>query len=347
VVKRWHVESLVQLNARGQPVVALAMADDDVQVAAIAQQTLFVGLLGPSGFPVPLLPTEIITDTNSEAIGVEIKRNWDETVSRQLNATHQLQWTPEGAALWVAGASGVVLYDVAGAVLRSMPRRARAGAIALAPGGDLVLGLGANVVQLDSETLQRRWQLSGHRTEATDIVADSDLRGRPVTYPIYVTAVDVARDGRTLSASEDGTMRLWPGKGSTDAIVFDMGGGAVFDACFLDERRAIVALRLGPVFAVDLGTKERPWSVGEPNFNSLVRAFALSKDRRLAAVGRRGVGVNILDTRTGELVSSAPLPPGAESATSLCFTRDASRLLLGTNDGRVALYREEPAGQSV
>ena len=346
-MKRWHVESLAQLHGRTQPVVALAMAEDGVQIAAISQRTLFVGLLGPSGFPAPLLPTEIITDTYGETIEVEVKRYWDETISRQLNAAHLLQWTPEGTALWVAGGSGVVLYDVAGAILLSMPRKGRTGAIALTPEGDLVLGVGAQVVQLDAETGERRQQLSGHRTQDTDIVADSDLRGRPVTYPIYVTAVDVDRDGRILSASEDGTMRLWPGKGSTDAIVFDLAGGAVFDACFLDERRAIVALRLGPVFAVDLGTKERLWSVGESNFNSLMRAIALSKDRRFAAVARDGTGVSILDTRTGELVSSAPLPPGAASAASLCFTRGASRLLLGTNDGRVALYREGPEGQSV
>jgi WD40 repeat protein len=345
-VKRWHVESLVQLHAREQPVVALAMAEDGVQVAAIVQRTVFVGLLGPSGFPAPLLPTEIGTDTYTEAIGTEVRRQWEEFGSRELNATHQLQWTPDGAALWVAGASAVVLYDVAGAVLRSLPRRARVGAIALAPGGDLVLGIGAHVVQIDSETGRLRWQLSGHRQEDMDLVADSDLRGRTVRYSIYVTAVDLARDGRILSASEDGTVRLWPGKGSTDATVFDVGG-PVFDACFLDERRAIVALRLGPVFAVDLGTQERLWSVGEPNFNRLVRAFALSKDRRFAAVARGGAEVHILDTRTGELVSSAPLPPGAAAATSLSFTRDASRLLLGTNDGRVALYREDPAGQSV
>lgn len=107
-MKPWRIESVVRLTEPAKAVEALALSGDDVQVAATSERSLFIGLLGPSGFPTALLPTGITTDTNSESIDVVIRGLPETVATSELVVARQLQWTPEGTALWVAGESAVV-----------------------------------------------------------------------------------------------------------------------------------------------------------------------------------------------------------------------------------------------
>lgn len=333
----WKVESVARLKEPNLEVGALALSEDGMQLAAIAARELYLGLLGPSGFASPLLPTGLRTEQTSEHIEAMV-RGVPETVSwRDRSVAHLIRWTPDGAALWIATEQAMVLYDVAGAILRSLPKRIRVGAIALAPNGDLVLGIGSVVSRIESERGDIRRKLTGHSAQTRELVADSDMRGRFATYRLDVTAVDVASDGRLLSGSDDGTVRLWPATDSEAARVFEVKA-AVLDVAFLDERRAVIATHRGRVFAVDLETQKRLWIDGEQDSAPRVSALALSKGRRFLAVARQGeAAVQILDTATGAPVALVPLPEGSRTATSLCWRGDSSRLLLGTQDGRVAL----------
>jgi WD40 repeat protein len=334
----WQIEFVARLRGPAEAVGALALSEDGAKVAAIGGQELYLGLLAPSGFPAPLLPTGIRTERTEEPIEYSV-RGHSETFSwRDRSVAHLIRWTPDGLSLWIATEKAVVLYDVAGAILRSLPKQVRVGSLALALNGDLVLGMGPVVARIEPERGAVRRQLMGHSPHTTELVADSDMRGRYATYRLDVTAVDVAHDGCILSGSDDGTVRLWPETGSTGARVFEVGT-AVHDAAFLDERRAVIASLPGRVFAVALETQARLWIDGESDSPARVSALALSKDRRFLAVARSRAAVRIVDTSTGELVAQVPLPEGAFTATSLCWTRDSSRLLLGTHDGRVALCR--------
>ena len=73
-MKPWRIESVVQAHRKAMEVVAIALAEDDVQVAAIMQRELHIGLLGPSGFPASLRPTGVTTDIVARVVADPLSR---------------------------------------------------------------------------------------------------------------------------------------------------------------------------------------------------------------------------------------------------------------------------------
>lgn len=74
----------------------------------------------------------------------------------------------------------------------------------------------------------------------------------------------------------------------------------------------------------------------QPSIGGLIKALAISDDRRLLAAAMEDGYVRLLDADTG--VERARLDGAGDRLASLVFTADGSRLIGGRNDGRIVVW---------
>jgi WD40 repeat protein len=186
--------------------------------------------------------------------------------------------------------------------------------IAVSPDGELVV-----TASRDGSALVRDARTGALLTE---------LRGHTGA----VNAVDIALDGRIVTASADGTARLWERPPTT---VFRGYADWVLDAEVTpDQRQVIGAGKDGTIRVWDIATQEEVMQLtdGSDSFLGAVNLLAVSHDGRHVAAG-----TDYGDVRVWELAQpSAPIgawSAGGPSISGLEFNATGSRLAIGTGDG--------------
>ena len=168
----------------------------------------------------------------------------------------------------------------------------------------------------------------------------------PLTHGDGLNTVEYSPDGtEILTASKDGTARLWDAR--TGAPIGEplRHGGDVLKAVFSpDGRRVATASADSTARVWDARTGE---SVTPPihHTEGLVD-LAFSPDSARLATASTDTTAGLWDAGTGQSVGPAWPLHNAEGVTSVCFSPDGTRLLLGTADG-VASIHEVAGGTRV
>ncbi|WP_437618237.1 nSTAND1 domain-containing NTPase [Sorangium sp. So ce1151] len=171
---------------------------------------------------------------------------------------------------------------------------------------------------------------------ASDTLGDNALRASLRGHEGPLTAASWSPDGkRVLSASEDGTARVWRADGTGQPVVLPHSGAAVLSAAWSPDGERVLT-------ASEDGTA-RVWSadgVGQPvileGHGGPVVSAAWSRDgQRVITVSRDGAARVHAADGTGE-----ELALGGGEAPVLCaaFHPDGARFLTGSADGPVRLW---------
>ncbi len=155
-----------------------------------------------------------------------------------------LAWSPDGTRLAIVDRGrGLVLFDAAGNELRALEDRGALWMPSFAPDGDaLVVSTWAGeLLQVDARTLEVLAVLEGHTATPWDL------------------AFPAGESQRVLSASGDGSVRLWDLEEGRALVVLDELEG--WEALSVDVaaagRRLLLASSTGAVHAIDLADADR------------------------------------------------------------------------------------------
>lgn len=284
----------------------------------------------------------------------------------------QVAWSPDGARLAVAGASGAVVYDaVTLTVTQALTVGQWATSLAFDPRGEnlavgtvgaivqvwsvprqapasLLLGPGVQVARLAYHPRGGLLASLGvdNRAHLWDVDAQAYLGGLGAGLrPAHALAFSA--DGRWLTTAEGERVLLWD--------VEDALAGASPAAHSLlapaSRRGAVTAVAFNPASdqlaaANTSGTIELWYPDGTRPARSLARlntpalALAYSPDGLLLASAHQDRALRLWDPATGALL--AALPGHTDLVTSLAFSPDGTRLASSSRDGTVRLWGRAP-----
>jgi WD40 repeat protein/serine/threonine protein kinase len=164
-------------------------------------------------------------------------------------------------------------------------------------------------------------------------------------------SVAFAPDGRTLATGgRNGVVTLWDAESLNPLGRFEGHTGPVYSVAFSPDGKQLASGAVdGTVRVWDLDSPEAKSLAPRQGFTRVslgqgdrLTAAALRPDGRLVAAVGGGGEVRLWDAASGQEV---PHPPGPDAAVSaLAFSSDGARLVLGCEDGAVAVWTVAEAG---
>ncbi|MCA9538442.1 MAG: caspase family protein [Myxococcales bacterium] len=161
-----------------------------------------------------------------------------------------------------------------------------------------------------------------------------------------LTAAAFSPDGQHIvTASEDGTARIWQADGEGDAIVLRGHGGAVLDASFSpDGQRVLTASADGTARVWQLGERARPRIVARivtPD-ETPVRSAAFDPDGARIVTGAADGAVRIWRADAGGLLRT--LPGHAAPVNAVAFSASGKQVASAAEDGMVQVSNSDGTG---
>lgn len=233
-------------------------------------------------------------------------------------SVHTLAFSPTKLMVVSGGADRMVkIWDCSTGTVRSVGAHEDfVNAVAFSPDGSLVVSGGA-------EGLVRVWNPSRIDPKNPDAALLHTFAGHLGN----VTAVAVANDGMALSASEDGTVRLWNAFAGGEIAQFRVTKD-VADVVLRDTSHSFSAIDQGRIYTWDLATRQEGFTL----FNlEPVLTVAIAPDGNTIAAGGQDGKITLWDIASHQQTHT-PLAIPDGRITSLLFTRDGS-LLSGSEDG--------------
>jgi WD40 repeat protein len=252
------------------------------------------------------------------------------TAAVAVNPLYAVRFTPDGQhVIAVADKYGYLFpvpygdqWNVPGAWAEPVPLGGHddwANDIAVSPDGELVVTASG-----DSSAMVRDGRTGALLTE---------LRGQSGA----VNAVDIAPDGRILTAAADGTARVWQ---RPETIVFRGYTDWVLDAEVTpDQRQVIGAGRDGTIRVWDVGSKAEVAQLtdGGTSLSAPVNRLAVSQDGHHVAAGSELGDIWVWDL--GQPGTPVARWAAGWSISDLEFDATGSRLAIGSGDGVAHVWR--------
>jgi WD40 repeat protein len=168
------------------------------------------------------------------------------------------------------------------------------------------------------------YKLGGHRLEVTSLAFTLDAR-------------------LLVSASRDGSVRVWNVKRGREACAPLMADSAVLAMALVPDHTMVAAvLEDRAVVIWDHGPKRRVIHVEAPD-HSAFRAVAASSDGQWVAAGGAGRRLYLWNTEKG--VAATEFPRATGRIEAIAFTPDGSGIVVSTHKSRVELF-ERASGQN-
>jgi WD40 repeat protein len=169
---------------------------------------------------------------------------------------------------------------------------------------------------------------------------------RIVGHTSGVTALDVDSAGNLLSASEDGTLRIWDVETGECRIQFSGGGNWLICCAFSSDGQWVAGGGYdGNLFLWRREEPSAPFRILEHG-GAPVTAVAFSQDGRLLATGTQDGRVRLWTwSANGPSETPSIAEPVQGSARSLAFLEDGSQLIIGYETG-ITLMRSIDWGES-
>lgn len=257
-------------------------------------------------------------------------RLWDASDGRLLQTFPGLGenlgsvgFSSDGARVLTGDREGARLWDVAGARVIQTFRTSYGLDAAISPdGAHVIVGLYEGAQLFDAATGELIRTLAGHRN------------------PVW--AVAFAPDGRPLTASLDGTARLWDAEGRETLQRFDVISGRGVSAVALSSDGAYLAATAQDdrtrLLDVASGRTLQTFAVAAPYLNSV----AFSPNGRHIVTGAHAPVARIWDVETGRIVQTFRESGGWLDSVS--FSPDGSRVLTADSELNTArIWAVDPA----
>ncbi|MEM7306941.1 MAG: serine/threonine-protein kinase [Planctomycetota bacterium] len=221
-------------------------------------------------------------------------------------------FSPDGARVVVGGSKRVALLDsVSGRTLAEQMLDDVVLQVAFAPDGRsvAVACLYRNAFVLDAGTLAIRRRLTGHRERVESVAWTPD-------------------GARLVTASFDGTARLWEADSGQVVAVYESGmEGEIRAAVSPDGTTVVIA-----------GERIRTFPLADPGVlrghSTFAYGVSFSPDgRRLASVGLAEPEVHVWDTASERSLGTFGVPKMFNESPRAEFSQDGSRLVVGTSAG--------------
>ena len=191
--------------------------------------------------------------------------------------------------------------------------------VAFCPSGDCIVTAATDgVVRIwDIKTSDTKFQLNDHSGPVTKVVVGSAGRN---------SAVTVGRDGAIF---------VWDLETGARVLTLNVHAADVFDASFSSTGEFLVTAsrdQTARVWRVPAAAT----TLSRTNVGAETRTIDVDSKAKLVVLGSYGGTVALLDTNTLRRLASVKI---SESAVTLArFNEQASQVLLGSEDGSVALY---------